>query len=174
MRNIKINRTKLNLVLDIIIALAFAAEMQYRFVGLRNHEILGLAFGAAIIVHLALHVQWIVGVTKRFFKNLLHQSHVNYILNIALLVDIILVTVSGILISRTLGLTISADHSWEQIHKIAANLSLVIVALHVGLHWQWIAANSQKYLFGLWGKLPKLRLPSKAITLNQSSNVAEV
>ena len=173
MRNININRTKLNLVLDIIIALSFAAEMQYHFVGMRIHELLGVTLGAAIVVHLALHVQWIIGVTKRFFKNLLHQSHVNYLLNVALLVDIALVTVSGILISKTLGLNIAADHSWEQIHKITANLSLVIVALHVGLHWRWIATNSQKYIFGFLGKLSNLRLPSKPITLGQRSNVAE-
>ena len=169
-----INRTKLNLVLDIVIAVAFAAEMQYRFVGLRNHELLGLALGVAIAVHLVLHVQWIVGVTKRLFKNLLHQSHLNYVLNLALLIDIVVVTISGILISKTLGLSISADHSWESIHKIASNLSLVIIALHVGIHWQWIAVNSQKYLFNFRGIWSKLSPNPKAVTLRHPSSLSEV
>jgi hypothetical protein len=169
-----INRTKLNLFLDIVIALAFAAEMQYRFLGMRNHELLGLAFGVGIAVHLVLHWQWIVGVTKRLFKSLLHQSGLNYLLNLALLVDIVVVTVSGILISKTLGLNISADHSWESIHKIASNLSLLIVALHVAVHWQWIATSSQKYIFNVRGILPKLRPAAKAMTFNQPSSMPKV
>ena len=151
---VRIGRTKLNLFLDLTIALAFVVEMEEHFTGLRIHELLGLAFGAAIVVHLALHWKWIVNVTWRFFQNLFHESRLNYVLNLALFVDMLVVIVTGILISRTLGLNFGQGaRSIEQIHILSSELSLIIVGLHLALHWKWILAHSQKYLFKLpWQK----------------------
>jgi hypothetical protein len=62
------------------------------------------------------------------------------------------VTISGILISRTLGLQLQLSESFERIlrpiHLIGAELVLILVALHVALHWKWIMSNGGRYLFG--------------------------
>lgn len=151
-----VSRSKVNLFLDLTIALAFVVEMEEHFTGLRVHELLGLAFGAGIIVHLALHWRWIVSVTRHFFQKLFHESRLNYVLNLALFVDMLVVIVTGILISRTLGLNFGgASRAVEQIHILSSELSLIIVGLHVGLHWKWILAHSKKYLF----TLPRLKRP---------------
>ncbi|MCC7452041.1 MAG: hypothetical protein IT324_31840 [Anaerolineae bacterium] len=96
----KINPTKVNLFLDPAIALAFVVELEEHFTGIRIHELLGLAFGAAFIVHIVLHWRWIVGVTRHFFKRLFHESRLNYVLNIALFIDMLVATVTGILIAH--------------------------------------------------------------------------
>ncbi|MCB9460582.1 MAG: cytochrome b/b6 domain-containing protein [Anaerolineaceae bacterium] len=149
----KLNKTKINVFLDLLLALFFIVEMEEHFTGLPIHEILGLVFGATFLLHVLLHWDWIGAITIGFFRQLLHESRFNYLLNWALFVAMGLATLSGILISRTLGLNISVDHSWEQIHRITADLSLLIVALHVAMHWKWIAENGTKYLFG-W--IPRL------------------
>ena len=141
------NPNKLNLYLDIVLLVAFVLEMEEHFTGLHNHELLGLAFGLAILIHVALHWNWVVGVTKRFFSKVFHESRLNYVLNLALFVDMAVITVTGILISRTLGLQFPRSQIVEPIHLLASYLSLVLIGLHVALHWKWIVTHAQKYLF---------------------------
>ncbi|MCA9888995.1 MAG: DUF4405 domain-containing protein [Anaerolineae bacterium] len=140
------NKTKINVFLDVLLALIFIVEMEEHFTGLPTHELLGLVFGAAFVIHIILHWDWIVNITRTFFKTLLHESRFNYALNLALFIDLAVVTVTGIAISRTIGLSFNVDHAWETIHIIAAELSLVLVGLHVAMHWKWIATHVTKYL----------------------------
>ncbi|MEZ4668531.1 MAG: DUF4405 domain-containing protein [Anaerolineae bacterium] len=153
---LKINKNKLNLFLDLGLLLVFVAEQEMHFTGEHNHELLGVLLGAALIVHIILHWQWVVSITRTFFKKIIHESRFNYLLNLALFVDLFVTIITGIVISRTLGLKLGIDtHAgfpWEQIHILAANLSLLIVALHVAMHWKWIAAHTGKLL-------PRFRLP---------------
>lgn len=152
MKKLSINPNKLNLFLDISMALVFAAMMEERFTGLRIHEVVGIGIAVAFLTHILLHWRWVVSVTRQFFAKIFHESRVNYILNLALLVDIVVVIVTGILISRTLNLSFGLDDSQfniQLIHILSSHLSLVIVGLHVGLHWKWILSHSQKYLFNL-------------------------
>lgn len=168
----KINTTKLNLFLDIVIALAFVVELEEHFTGLRIHELLGLAFGAAFILHIVLHWRWIVSLTRHFFQKVFHESRLNYMLNIALFIDMLVATVTGILISRTLGLGIALDAQTrmtsQRLHILSSEITLVIVGLHVAMHWKWIATNARKYLFSV-----KL-LRHKAETAARSMNRVEV
>ena len=147
---IRIGKTRLNLYLDLLLVLAFVVDMEEHFTGLQIHELLGVFIGAAIIIHLILHWNWILNVTRTFFKKLVHESRLNYLLNIALFADVATMIVTGILISRTLGLDLSAvqesSRTLEQLHRLTADLSLLIVALHVALHWKWIVTHASKYL----------------------------
>jgi uncharacterized protein DUF4405 len=140
------NPNKLNLYLDLVLVIAFAVEMEEHFTGLHNHELLGLAFGLAALIHIALHWDWVVSITKRLFSKFFHESRLNYALNLALFIDMGVVVVTGILISRTIGLSLSHNDSIETIHRLSSALSLVIVGLHVALHWKWIVTHSLKYL----------------------------
>lgn len=145
------NRTKINFALDIVLALTFVFGMEVYFTGIPLHELLGLFFAVGLIVHLLLHWDWIVALTRTFFKKLLHQSRVNYVLNAALLIVVVAMTLSGIVISQTLGLSLPMADStyltWSTVHALSAQLVLVLVALHIAMHWRWIVINSKKYLF---------------------------
>ncbi len=146
----KINRTKLNLILDLSMALIFSAMMEEHFTGLRIHEVVGIAIAVAFLTHIALHLDWIITITRTFFVKVFHETRLNYILNLALFIDMVVVIVTGILISRTLGLSlgIAADAQFpiQLIHSGASYISLIIVAFHVALHWKWILTSVQKYL----------------------------
>ena len=156
------NRSRLNLFLDIGLALSFAVAMEEHFTGLQIHEWLGLFFGAVILVHIILHWSWIVALTRTFFRKLFHESRLNYVLNVALFVDMVAVVVTGILISRTLGLSIGRDltEGTEPLHRMTSYLVLILIGLHVALHWKWIVTHSRKYLFRL-PSLPR-RAPQPA------------
>lgn len=142
----KMNRTKWNLFLDLGLAAIFIVEMEEHFTGLPMHELLGLIFGAALILHIIMHWDWIVSITRTLFKMVVHESRLNYALNLALFVDLLVVTVTGVAISRTLGLNMQVSHGWQEIHIIASEFSLVLIGLHVAMHWKWIAINVEKYI----------------------------
>lgn len=151
-RKRKLNITTMNVILDLVLLVVFILEMEEHFTGLPLHELLGLGFGVALILHLLLHWDWIVSITRTFFKSLLTESRLNYVLNIGLFADMLFVTVSGILISRTLGLNLTLDEEFRRtlqvLHMVGSELVLILVALHVALHWKWIKTNGAKYLTG--------------------------
>ncbi|MCB9138167.1 MAG: DUF4405 domain-containing protein [Caldilineaceae bacterium] len=147
----KVSRNQVNLFLDIFLLALFAAEMEEHFTGLRLHELLGLLFTGLLVIHIVLHWQWIVSLTRTFFHRLLHESRLNYVINLLLLIDMVAVAVTGIFISRTLGLTIpfarNAMQFWKMAHIFSAQLVLALVALHVAMHWKWIINACKRYLF---------------------------
>ena len=152
-------RSRRNLLHDIGLAILFVIGLEVYFTGVPLHEWLGLLFTMLFGIHIIWHWQWIVGVTRTFFKKLLHESRLNYVLNAALLVDMLVLTVTGIVISHSLefelSLSSSASLTWLTIHALSAQLSLILIALHIALHWRWIITNTRKYLF----PQPKKRQP---------------
>ena len=144
------NRNRTNLIVDSAIFVAFLVAMAPRFSGLAVHEWLGMAFGAAIVTHLLLHWQWIVEVSRRFFGKAQWSARVNYILNALLFIDITLIIFSGLMISEValaqLGIQLAQSGIWRGLHETTANLFLVLVGLHVALHWQWIINMVKRFV----------------------------
>jgi len=142
--------TKANLTLDITIFTAFLAVANPALTGMAIHEWLALAFAAAIVTHLLFHWNWLVTVTKQFFKKLFHQSRLNYVVDALFFVSMTAAMLSGLLISKTimsaLGIQLNTSHGWESIHRLAADTSLIMLGLHFALHFKWVVTNLKRYL----------------------------
>ena len=142
---------KTNLYVDIAILVGFLVAYEPALTGVAIHEWLSLAFASAIMLHLLLHWDWVVQVTLKFFRKLFHSSRLNYLLNLALLIDFVLIMLSGLLISKsvlpTLGLQVASDPAWRFLHSSAADFSLLLLGLHLALHWKWILSTTKRYLF---------------------------
>lgn len=144
------NRTKL--FLDIALFAAFLITMDPHFSGLAIHEWLSLAAAGTVIVHLLLSWSWIVEMTKRIFGKGLNGARMNYILNWLLFIDGILIMLSGILISEavlpTLGISLPMNFAWRRLHDMSANLALLIMGLHLAMHWNWIVTTFKRVFLG--------------------------
>jgi hypothetical protein len=150
-------RTKL--WLDLFIFLAFLVSMQPALTGVSLHEWFTVAIIATFVVHILGQWSWILAVGRRFFQRWFHVSRLNFVLDLALFLAMITVFVSGFVISRSFlpffGIEVEPSFFWRRIHDVSANLTLLIVAIHVGLHWDWVVSAVKRYVFGWW---PRLRV----------------
>lgn len=148
MKQIKSNL--MNFLIDGAMFVAFLIATAPRFSGLAIHEWLSLALAATIVTHLLLHWQWIIAIGKRFFTRTTWRSRLNYLLNALLFVAFTVTIATGILISREalplLGLTTAHDHTLELLHHQASDLTVLLLGLHVAIHWSWIVGMVRRIL----------------------------
>lgn len=144
------NRTRTNLFFDLLIFGAFLLSTTPVFTGIPIHEWLGLALAAGIVTHLLLHWQWLVEVTRRFFRKMPASTRINYILNALLFVAITLISFSGIMISRSivpmLGIELGGSMIWKVVHTFSTDAIVFLMGLHVALHWSWIVNAFKRYV----------------------------
>lgn len=145
------NSNKTKLILDIETFLAFLIAMDPRFSGIALHEWLTLALAGTIIVHLLLNWDWIINVTRRLFVKATNGARINYVLNWLLFIDGILIMLSGVMISETampaLGIALPENFAWRRLHDMSANLALIILGLHLAMHWTWIVTTFKRVFF---------------------------
>lgn len=146
----KINLMKL--ALDIVLAIVFALLFNKRVVaGLAFHETAGLAIGLGFVIHKALNWKWIKQVTANLFtKKLSFKTRFGYILDVLLLLLVGYIMISGVLISKYLAPDLGAGNSFllKTTHISFSYLALLLVGIHVGLHWSWVV-NTVKRVFGI-------------------------
>lgn len=147
-RHAPANRNVVNLLVDVVIFVAFLVVTAPRLSGLAIHEWLGIAFAAAIVTHLLLHWSWIVQVTRRFFGKATWSARLNYVLNGLLFVAMTVVIVTGLLISEEalplMGISFAHDGLWLRLHRLGSDLTILITGLHVALHWRWIVNTTRR------------------------------
>jgi hypothetical protein len=146
----KSNPTKVNLLLDAAIFVAFLLALDPRLTGIATHEWLSLAAGAAVVVHLLWHWEWIAGVTRRFFGRTSAAARLNYVVDALFFIDLAVIMFSGIMVSQAilpaLGLTAPAGSFWRILHSLSADWAVILVAVHTALHWKWIVNAVKRYV----------------------------
>lgn len=138
--------------LDIIMAFVFVLFFNKRVLGgLAFHEIAGIAIAAVFFTHVLLNWSWVKKVTVRLFdRNLPFKTKLGYFLNVLLLISMAFIIISGILVSKVVfpNIDIGNDRWFEMSHITISFLVLILVAIHVGLHWNWIM-NVFKKVFSI-------------------------
>ena len=173
MQRLQSSSTLRNLLVDGAIFAGFLLATDPHATGQTIHEWLGIAFGIGIITHLLLHWKWIVNAVRRFFSKLPGQVRINALLNSLLFIAMTLIIFSGIMISKvvlsTFGLSGSHDAIWRWLHTSATNAALIIVALHVALHWKWIVSAIKRYVWQpIFGRHQK---QAQSVLLNEQGGV---
>jgi hypothetical protein len=146
----KTNPVKVNFLVDLAIFAAFLALLEPHTTGMAIHEWLGIAFGAAAVTHLVLHWKWLVATTRRILGKLPRQSRVSYLLNTLLFAAMTILIFSGLMISEValpaLGLNLSPGFTWRALHTQMSDVVLILLGLHVALHWKWIVTTTRRYV----------------------------
>jgi hypothetical protein len=132
-------RTKFDLVFDTVLFVAFSIAYAEDFTGLSLHEWFGIAFGVALLFHFSLHWEWVVRTTKGLLATS-GRRRVMWLVNLALLGDLMLCIGSGILITgwRVFGVVFNSNVFWNNLHGTTAGVAIALIGIHVGLDWRWI------------------------------------
>ena len=148
-------RTLLNYWLDAALVLAFVLDYSFRFTGLTVHEWIGIGIGLALLFHVTLHWDWVLRTTRRVLGQLPGRERFRWIVDLGLLFVMTLCVVSGVLISRSalpaIGITTMAGGFWTGLHTTSADITVVLVAVHVALNWRWILTVTRR----ITGRAPK-------------------
>lgn len=147
----RISKTLKNLLVDGGLFAAFLLVMNPHATGMAVHEWLGVALGATILLHLLLHWDWLVAVTRRFLGKLPWRDRVNYVLNALLFIVFTAIIISGLMISEVVLTSIGLENTrggiWHELHEVAANLAILLVGLHLAFNWRWIVDALKRYLW---------------------------
>jgi hypothetical protein len=150
--------------LDIVMTVLFLLLMKVSITGIALHELIGIGIFFLFAAHKLLNYKWISGVFKGIAKG---KSTARALFMLALdAVILLLVTlnvISGVLISQTIFTGVAASNitGWSNLHHIAAYSSLVLLSVHIGLHWQMLI-NIFKKLLGLNTENPVRTLIARA------------
>ena len=140
----------LKFILNIVLAVSFIFLMdQWSFMGLTFHEIGGLVVCLFYILHILLNWAFVKEVTFRFFSKVTAKIRINYILDALLLIGFALIIISGMGISKTidfswLGFDGTNRMLWRPMHTSISMIVLMLVGIHVGLHWDWVLSRFKR------------------------------
>ena len=153
-------RTRLDFWFDAVLLVGFTLAYSYGFTGIGIHEWLGIGLGAALLLHLTLHWDWVLRTTRRLLSRR-GKDRVIWLVNLGLLVAMTLCVASGVLISRValpfLGIYPLAGPFWSRLHTLTAEITLGLVPVHVALRWRWIVRVGRRLL----GWRPAARAPGE-------------
>lgn len=127
--------------LDIIMVLLLTLMYNKSSISMGFHEIGGLVIFGLFLVHKFLNIAWIVEISQKIFgKGIPFKIRFSYIVDSLFLGAIIIVILSGIMISKVLfsSLFHSENVIWKISHYSSAVAALILCGIHIGLHWHFI------------------------------------
>lgn len=136
-------KLKVQRIIDVIMFLLLLIDMAFFFTGQVIHEIIGTLTIISFLLHHFLNKNWYRNLVKKYTLTKLIMN----ILNILLLVDMVVLLVSGIMMSQTVFTFIPSFGSIaiaRQLHMIASYWCFVLVSCHIGLHWNMVLVPMKK------------------------------
>lgn len=146
------NRRKL--VLDILLLTLLLVEFAYELTGSTLHELLGLAMFGLLLVHGSWNWHWFRNLCKGRYKG---WRVLNLVVNALLLIAALMMMANGMANSDLLYQVTAIELEWipRVLHTTSANWFLVLMAVHLGLHWQQVMNETRR--FARLGKPTRLR-----------------
>ena len=124
MRIKKVCKLCIDIGMLVITLLLMASERT----GIMLHMFLGAALFVLVVAHNILNLAWWAGIGKGTYSR---TRWTRAIWNVLLLIDFLLVMISGILYAVGL-------------HRITALLFLILTVIHIRVHWKKASAKQQK------------------------------
>lgn len=152
------NLTKISfdIIMFILLVIAYLAQPTR----IPAHEYLGIAIYVFFIIHLVYNFKLITSVIKRFFdKTLNAEIKFIYIIDLLLFISFILIGISGVMISRVI-FSIGIIPVWRQLHTIVSGISIILLAVHIGLHGSMIINTVKTEI-----KIPYIVIKTSAIVI---------
>ena len=128
------------LALDLTVFAIVVAAANPILTGITLHEWLGVVLIVPALVHLIVNWEWVARAVSAFFGRIRSVARVNLVVDGALFLSVIGVTLSGFMVipGFASALGVQAATLWHPVHLITSNLTVAFTLLHFALHWQWV------------------------------------
>ncbi|WP_417463287.1 DUF4405 domain-containing protein [Kordiimonas sp.] len=135
------------LALDLTGAGLFLVALAYYWLSNAAHEIIGAILFGLLFLHNGFNRRWYGTIHKR---RLSRRNRITTGLNLCLLMIMLILLVSSVIVSRDVFgfLGIEGGLPARDVHMLAAYLALIIVSLHLGMHW-YIIMGALNAVFGI-------------------------
>jgi hypothetical protein len=127
----------LNLAVDVLAFVAFfGSSLSEDYMGF--HLAASIVFVAAILVHLVLHLKWLVRMSKKVANKKVVSPHsrTNYYIDIFMLATFLLSAISGF------ALMLVETSQVTKLHSSTSLLFIIGALAHVALHWKSFVPRS--------------------------------
>ena len=149
-------RNTWKLLIDVVMIVFFLLMYKKRIVSIGFHEIIGLLVFVIVLIHLFFNRKLFIASAKKFRK-IKTKTKLRYIVDVVLLIDFVLMVITGIMISKVL-FNFGYFGIWKFIHNFLCAFALILVGIHLGLEWDTFYSMIRKII-----KLPKN--PSKSLVI---------
>ncbi|TDT45208.1 uncharacterized protein DUF4405 [Maribacter spongiicola] len=140
--------SKVRILVDLLFFILMILVLVPQSTGIPIHEWASFIIIIPFFIHVIINWNWITVNSRKFFKKEVNKTRFDYVLNWLLYILMITVTVSGIVISEAalpvFGIHFIPDAFWSTIHNISATLFMVVLGIHITLHWKWILGAFRK------------------------------
>lgn len=141
---------KTRYVMDILFLISFMLVSAPQATGIPAHEWLSVLFIVPFIIHMLLHWDWVKRSLKRLASNISFKERFNIVWSYLLYLMMLLVFVSGFLVSvallPALNIDLNIQAFWSKIHNGSAPLIMPMLGVHLALYWSWIIKFSKRML----------------------------
>jgi hypothetical protein len=136
--NVSMNpKLAVRIIIDIAMTLLMLAAFDYRTAREASHEWIGMVLFALFIVHNIINRKWYIHLTKGKYD---FRRIFNTVVNLLLLIVMTVLMMAGLLQSKSvLAFLHLPGGMWlRRLHTTAAYWGLLLMGVHVGLHWNMI------------------------------------
>jgi hypothetical protein len=140
-------RLTVRLIIDFVMMVLMFFSLSYRIIGDVSHEWIGVSLFVLFVVHNIINYRWY----RQMFKGRYDfRRGLNTAVNMLLLAAMFILIITGLLHSRTVlaFLYLPGGMGLRQIHTTAAYWGLLLMAVHLGLHWEMII-NAMRKMTGI-------------------------
>lgn len=134
----------LKIIIDVCMTVCLLLLMPYSLLGETLHEWLGIVMFVLFVTHHVLNRKWMAAVTKgKYTPFRIVQTLIVFVMLVLMLGSM----VSGVLLSnhifravRIAGISMAA----RQVHMFCAYFGMVVMSVHLGLHWNMVVNMTGK------------------------------
>ena len=133
-------------VLDVAMTVMIVLEMFIQFTGEFLHEVIGFAFFATVVAHLALSATWVKKTAHATQAGTFTARRAALAVMGCLLAATMVVlgassvAISSILSSAGFTWTVGSYALWADVHTVSAYALCALVVVHLAMHWAFLAA----------------------------------
>lgn len=127
-----------DLAIDAVALLIYVVAANPVVTGLPVHEWVSIGALVVVLVHAALHWDWVVETARRIFGKLTVASRWNPIFDVVLFLAFLVTTVSGVMVSRHVLFAFFHFAPWYFVWRPMHAISATVLLVHLAMHWRRI------------------------------------